>query len=62
MIGFIILASVLALFYLAICFSVLVEVIKLFKDGNKEEAIPLLIMLIMVVLILVSLILIVLGI
>lgn len=50
MIGFIILASVLALFYLAICFSVLVEVIKLFKDRNKEEAIPLLIMLIMVVL------------
>lgn len=62
MVGFIILASVLSLFYLAICFSVLVEVIKLFKDGNKGVAIPLLIMLVMVVLILISFILIALGI
>lgn len=61
MIGFIILAIVLSLSYLAICFSVLVEIIKLFKDRYKE-AIPLLIMLIMVVLILVSFILIALGI
>lgn|GEM_PF-4812333 len=61
MIGFIILAIVLSLSYLAICFSVLVEIIKLFKDRDKE-AIPLLIMLIMVVLILVSFILIALGI
>jgi hypothetical protein len=60
-IGFIILAIVLSLSYLAICFSVLVEIIKLFKDRDKE-AIPLLIMLIMVVLILVSFILIALGI
>ena len=61
MIGFIILAIVLSLSYLAICFSVLVEIIKLFKDRDKE-AIPLLIMLIMVVLILVRFILIALGI
>lgn len=62
MIGFIILVTVLSLSYLIICFSVLLEVIKLFKDGDKEVAIPLLIALIMVVLILISFVLLGLGI
>lgn len=62
MIGFIILVTVLSLSYLTICFSVLLEVIKLFKDGDKEVAIPLLIALIMVVLILISFVLLGLGI
>lgn len=62
MIGFIILVTVLSLSYLTICFSVLLEVIKLFKDGDKEVAIPLLIALIMVILILISFVLLGLGI
>lgn len=58
MTGFIILASVMCLFFLSFCFGSLICIYKMFKEGDKQGATILLVIIITVVVLLFSYILI----